>query len=137
MNTIYTIGYKNITAAALKAFAEAQDALVVDTRFSPHENTQEWELDSLQAFFGNRYVHVGAFGNANYLKQLGHNRIVIADPEAGAKIVLPMLEKQPIILMCVCANYETCHRKVVAETLQPPSGAPIVHLSPDDLPQSS
>lgn len=135
MNAIYTIGYTNITATALKAFAEAQGALLVDTRFEPHEPANaEWELDTLQAFFGSRYVHVGAFGNANYRKQLGHNRIVIADPEAGAQIVLPLLERQPIILMCVCANYETCHRKVVAEYLQPLSGAPIVHLSPEDLP---
>jgi uncharacterized protein (DUF488 family) len=133
VNTIYTIGYANITAAALKAFAEAKGALVVDTRFSPHEVNAEWELDQLQAFFGSRYVHVGAFGNANYLKQLGHNRIVLADPEAGAKIVLPLLERQPVILMCVCANYQTCHRKVVAEYLQPLSSAPIVHLSPEDL----
>ena len=133
MNTIYTIGYTNITAAALKAFAEAQDALVVDTRFSPHEPSTEWEFDRLEAYFGDRYLHVGAFGNANYLKQMGHNRIVLANPQAGAQIVLPLLERQPVILICVCANYQTCHRKTVAEYLQPLSGAPVVHLSPEDL----
>lgn len=133
MNTIYTIGYANITAAALKAFAQAKGALVVDTRFSPHEADAQWELDQLQAFFGSRYLHIGAFGNANYQHTMGHRRIVIADAVAGAKIVLPLLEQQPIILMCVCANYQTCHRKVVAEYLQPLSGAPILHLSPEDL----
>lgn len=134
MHTIYTLGYAKVKSAALKRFAEAKDAHVIDIRFSPRAHVPEWNQAPLTWLLGLRYRHVAQFGSANYKRQLDPSgRIILESPDEGCAVVLPILEQQPVILICACWDVETCHRKVVAEVLAERAGAPVVHLQPDDL----
>jgi hypothetical protein len=39
-----------------------------------------------------------------------------------------MLEKMPIMLMCGCRDWQTCHRQTAAELLAQLVGAEVKHL---------
>ena len=131
---IYTLGYGTASSAAVVAdLAIRHQAVVVDTRLSARSRNPIWSRGALQRALGDRYVYAGdALGNLNY-KNGGP--IAIADMAAGADRVSALLHDprggHDIILLCVCAALEHCHRTVVAATLAAQLGAAIVHLRGD------
>jgi uncharacterized protein (DUF488 family) len=131
MNTIYTIGYSGLKPDRLLAAAENYNLLVVDVRYSPRSRQPEWSRKRLQELLGARYLHVPAFGNINYK---GDGPIQLADPEAGKAVVVERLAQQPVLLLCACKDWQTCHRLAVATVLHEATGADVVHWSPKDLP---
>ena len=113
MKQVYTIGYSGRNIDGVKAIVEDLDAVLFDIRFSPFSGNPAWEGRNLSSVFGFRYFHVKALGNANYK---GDGPISILDYNAGRRAI----EKsaRPVILMCACGHYATCHRATVAGMLK-------------------
>lgn len=112
MREVYTIGYAGRTADELEGIIEELGAVVWDIRYRPYSKSKEWCREALRERLGSDYRHVRAFGNKTYKA----GEIDIADFDAG----LALLETgdQPVILMCACWRYVTCHRKVIGDRLR-------------------
>ncbi|MEW6210624.1 MAG: DUF488 domain-containing protein [Acidobacteriota bacterium] len=111
---IYTTGYTGKQPDDLKSLVKRLDVVLVDIRFLPRSRWQpHWNKSALQQMLGGRYVHVRELGN----KQFRQNAINIADLERGIAIIETLALQRPVILMCACADYQHCHRHVVAEEL--------------------
>lgn len=96
-----------------------QRALIVDTRLSPRCRwSMLWQRDRLAARYGKHYQWRGqALGNVNH-HQPG-TPIVLADETAGIALLCRWLEQDiTVILLCGCAEYEPCHRKVIYEKVK-------------------
>ena len=124
---LYTIGYSGLTLPALQRMVEAHDALLVDIRDNPASRRPGFAKKHLHAQFGTRYVHCQALGNVHY-KTGGP--IVLRDYPAGLDQMRELLRTTPaVLLLCVCAQVETCHRKVAGEQLSRDLHVPLVHLA--------
>lgn len=116
MSKVYPIGY---TAPGSSSIVEAlmsnPSTLLIDTRFSPKSRLPEWTGSALSVKYGVRYREAGNYlGNINYKG----GPIRLARPDSGIRGLERYLgEEHDLILLCGCANYETCHRKVIVEML--------------------
>lgn len=112
---IYTFGYAGTDPQQLYDWIVDHGAMLVDVRKTPWSNDARWRMAQLVARFTTaRYIHVPAFGNANY-KNGGP--IALAEPQRGLSIVCPIVARQPIVLLCGCWSHTTCHRTQVAELI--------------------
>ena len=111
----FTAGYMGKKPEDLLRRAIELDAILCDIRYAPRSRNPVWNKEKLETMFGDRYRWVFAFGNKNYR---GDGPIDIVDPDKGKEAVHRIIERQPVILLCVCPNYDTCHRKVVGELLR-------------------
>lgn len=130
MNTLYTLGYTGTKPEQILNLAQTLGAIVIDTRFSPRSRALQWTRLRLTNVLGTHYQHMPNLGNINY-KNGGP--IQINKPDIGVPAVVARLIIQPVILLCVCKDCDTCHRKVVAEMVQAASGCKVVHLGIKDL----
>jgi uncharacterized protein (DUF488 family) len=77
---------------------------------------------------GDRYYWLSDFGNVNY-KNGGP--ITIANFDKGVERLVPVKATgKAVVLLCGCADINTCHRKVLAERLAERWGAEVVHITP-------
>jgi Protein of unknown function, DUF488 len=129
IGNLYTLGYSAPSAASiLETLLSEPGTLLVDVRMHPGSHRYpEWRGRALERRYGERYVHVPAFGNVHY--RTPDQPIQLADPEAGVRWAIPLLHKERnLVLLCVCKDYEQCHRKQVfdllalrlADSLRPP-----------------
>lgn len=107
-----TAGYSGHHPDELAEMVDRLELDVIDVRLSPRSRASGWNRRRLAALLGARYRHLPAWGNLNY--QNG-GPIEIADPDAGLAAV--ETSARTPLLLCVCATYETCHRRVLAELL--------------------
>jgi uncharacterized protein (DUF488 family) len=129
---LYTLGYQGWRLDAIQGTLGALQAVLVDIRFAPHSRNPAFRKAHLQAQLGARYVHVQVLGNRNY--QGGP--IAIVDYPTGLRTIARLLDQWGAgILMCVCAEVTTCHRKGVAEQLSADLGVPLEHLQRPAPPQ--
>lgn len=129
MNTIYTAGYAGgWTPAQLKATCERLGALLLDIRYVPTSRRPEWRREALRTLLGaGGYQHEPALGNANYKSSAP---IRLAAPERALSPVARTLAQRPVVLLCACRDWQTCHRAVAAAFLAERLGAPVEHLEP-------
>lgn len=114
MKPIYTAGYAGHTPQELKQVAELLGAVVFDIRLSPRSRVHGWNFDELLALFKDGdYLPVQTLGNLNYLG----GPIRICDAANGLHQVNMQSLTRPVILLCGCQNYESCHRSHVAQLL--------------------
>jgi hypothetical protein len=134
MFPIYTFGYANFTVEQLKAKALELNAKVVDTRYRAASRLPQWNMSALRvALEPVVYFPAGRwFGNVNYKND---GPIKLADPEPLREGTLATLKEQPIILLCQCWSWATCHRNEVAKLVQTWSGSDVIHLVGKDLPK--
>ena len=111
--TAFTAGYLGHTPEQLLAIADRMDALVVDIRWSPDSRVPGWRQSYLARTLGARYHYVRELGNVCY--RVGPP-VQIADLAAGLGILREL--PSPLILLCACRDYETCHRRDVGEALR-------------------
>lgn len=132
--TVYTWGYMQPAAgrrsawpvAELERLRQERNALVVDTRFKPSSRLAQWRRPYLERRFGDDYVWIQAFGNANFAA----GPIVLVDPAAGLAQLEPLVSAaRPPLLLCMCPT-TACHRTAVAEYLAQQAGWAIEHLVP-------
>jgi len=109
---VYTLGYSGRKMDEIEALVAEREAILFDVRFSPRSRDPVWSGSSLRRVFGQRYRHIRAFGNRNYRD----GPIEIVDFEAGVEAI--RRSGRPVILMCGCRDYRTCHRRHVAEQLR-------------------
>lgn len=127
---LYTIGYSGWTLDDLSGeIVERLDAMLIDIRMQPWSRRPEWQKRSLLDHFGaGRYLHDPRLGNSNYNND---KPIQLAAPDKAVGAIKAMLTKWPIVLMCGCRDWHTCHRTVAAEYLaEQLGGLEIVHLEP-------
>ena len=132
MNPLYTLGYTGLKPTEIVQAAERLDAIIADIRFSPRSRHPMWHGTKMQAAWGERYIHLPELGNVNYKRDRGDG-IILADPEAGRARALDLLARQPVILLCACVDWKTCHRRDAAELIAQRSGVDIRHLSREDV----
>ena len=128
VNNLYTFGYggKDVPALLdLLATLEPPKAIVVDIRYSPYSRNPMWAKGNLLRELDSRYLHLPELGNVNYK---GEGEIQIANLEGGAEKVAAVLSVSPVVLLCVCKDVHTCHRKVVGEALAERFGVDLIHL---------
>ena len=113
LHTLYTFGYSGRTPHELQTLAEQLNAVVVDIRFSPRSRIPDWSGGRLQKLLGDRYHHLPALGNRNYKG----GPVEFVDLETGVVEVGQLLRQQPVILLCVCADVQRCHRRPAAEAI--------------------
>lgn len=115
----YTAGYRGQRLEDLATAARRENAIVVDIRHSP--NTPNlWAKSRLCAFLEQSqvcYKHCPQLGNRNYNKP--DQPIEIVSLHSGIILLESLIAgDQRIILLCACEEYDTCHRRTVAEALR-------------------
>lgn len=132
MNTLYTLGYANWSAAQVAGEVRQRDGLVVDVRLVPFTEKPGFSKGDLSAQLGQRYVHLEELGNASYQE----DAIEIRDLDVGLHMLETLAEErapESFLLMCGCKDWRTCHRRVVAEAAAKRLGTAIQHLEPPHL----
>ena len=130
MQTLYTLGYTGTKPEQILSKAQQLGAMVVDCRLSPRSRAPQWTRKQLSELLGQRYQHMPTLGNLNYK---GDGPIIISNPGMGVPAVSKILATQTVILLCVCKEFCTCHRAVVADLVKAACGCDIVHLTAADL----
>lgn len=138
LNKLYTIGYQGLRGVyQLLNMVIPLDATIIDIRYSPWSRDERWTQESLlerlcRLQFGGlatRYVHIKELGNVNYNRK--GEPIEIWLPEVGIDRLTMQLEAKPCVLLCVCQDFERCHRSVVAELAERwIEGCEVEHLTP-------
>jgi uncharacterized protein (DUF488 family) len=124
LNTLYTIGYTGLKPERLRAIVAQHNAVLWDIRYSPNSRHPQWRRDALKALLGDAYVHIPALGNRNYKG----GPIELAAPAQALDQARLTLQRQPIILMCACKDYWTCHRDDAADYLDSALELDVEHL---------
>lgn len=96
----------------LRQLAINLGAVVVDIRYNPRSRVAHWNKEALQLVLQNRYLWLQGFGNWMY-KQ---GTIALHDPYTALWWLTDLSVNRAIIL-CACADGESCHRKQVGEYL--------------------
>lgn len=112
---IYTTGYA--AWSSLRAFQAAlarTNALVVDVRETPYSKMPDWTGENLAATLGANYAHIREWGNTARKR----GGIQIADFEGGLRRLIRLTPARPVVLMCGCRDYSTCHRATLADKLR-------------------
>ena len=110
---VYTIGYSGRQLADIARIARELDATIFDIRYVARSRNPEFSSQNMADALGDRYAHVRALGNINYKGEFQDT--VILDIEAGIDRIEH--HSRPVILMCTCKDYYTCHRRVLSEEL--------------------
>ncbi|MCS7301809.1 MAG: DUF488 domain-containing protein [Fimbriimonadales bacterium] len=101
--------------------------VLVDVRYRPQSPNPNWRRETLQRVFSDRYRLLPEWGNAAHAS--GGVRIV--DYEAGKAEIRALLHAGITpVLLCACRDWETCHRRVVAERFAQETGVAVQHLTP-------
>jgi len=114
---VYPIGYSALGAKQwLDKLTSDPEVLVMDTRLKPWSQRPEYRKEELEQKYGDRYHWCGRFlGNEGYKS----NYIKIVNPDIGIRGLVKYLnEGHDLVLLCQCASYLDCHRKVVVDLLQ-------------------
>lgn len=128
MNALYTIGYSGWKPEQLRDAVTTRHAVLWDIRATPWSKTPEWQRESLRSLLGDAYAHVPALGNKNY-KNGGP--IELARPAAAVEPARAVLSRQPLVLLCGCRDYWSCHREDAADYLADALDLEVVeHLIP-------
>lgn len=114
MKTAYLTGYTGKPTRQpeqLRRLAINLGAVIVDSRFAPVSRAAHWNRFHLRSMIDG-YLWIQDFGNRAYKE----GRIELVDPASG----LDQLNNHPadkFIILCTCADGESCHRKQTGEYL--------------------
>jgi uncharacterized protein (DUF488 family) len=131
---LYTVGYAGLEGAEQLQGLFAQQVLIVDIRYYPASRWRpEWSRKRLMERFTTNYCHVRELGNVNY--QSSSLPIELVDAAAGVSWIAGLLQAgRDVCLLCACADWKNCHRRVVAELLQNEIvGIRPIHISLDTI----
>jgi len=132
MQQLYTVGYQNVRQQeSLRRWIEEHKAWLIDVRFSPRARDPQWRQKHLEDVFGFRYQWVQALGNKNFKG----GPTDLADVQTGVRVVSQLLKTGPVVLMCACWSWTTCHRREAADAIIEAVGGNVIHLQPADLPK--
>jgi uncharacterized protein (DUF488 family) len=113
---------------AIKTFLESVNGVAVDVRMVPRSRYAPFNGTAFSRLLRDRYYWLSDFGNVNYKS---NGPIAIADFDKGVERLGPLRTAgKAVVLLCGCADINTCHRKILAERLAQRWGAEVVHLTP-------
>lgn len=128
LHALYTLGYARWTVPALASELTRLGALLADVRISPRSRRPEWNGPTLHAALGAAYARIPDLGNPN---AFNGGPLALHRPERGLSRLLDLLQHQPVVVMCQCADWRTCHRRLIAEALdERVPGLSVTHLEP-------
>lgn len=128
LHPLLTLGYAHWTDPALVSTVTGMGAILADVRISPRSRRAEWNGTAIQATLGDRYVHLPDLGNPN---AFNGGPLALHRPDRGLARLLDLLHQQPVIIMCQCADWRTCHRRLIGEALADRvTKLAVIHLSP-------
>ncbi len=139
LGRIATIGYYQPQAwQIVTRMVCEQGWFLVDIRADRRSYLEEWSGSSLLRHFRSRYLAVPELGEAN--QPASAHAIQLLDQTTGlAKVGLLLEAGFNCLLLCACPEWQRCHRRQVAQSLQQVYPAlDATHLVPDacavDLP---
>lgn len=126
--TLYTYGYSGGGSLDDLGGYTAAGAVILDIRFSPNSRVPIWRKEHLEAVLRDEYRWVPALGNRDYRSP---GSIRIADLSAGLAIVDRYHDEgTPVVLLCACRDWQSCHRATVAEAIRRTTpGLTVRHLA--------
>jgi hypothetical protein len=121
LGSLSTVGYTTRYAGSdlQNVLIANKQALLVDTRLTPWCSWSAlWQRPGLEQRYGNRYIWKGdVLGNVHYHQP--DKPIQIANAAIGYPWIIERLEEGfTCILLCGCAFYERCHRKVIYDAIK-------------------
>lgn len=126
MSTIYTIGYAGWSPEQLRTTVSELGAELWDIRYSPWSKSPQWQGHALRRLLGPAYVHMAALGNQNYKG----GEILLVAPDRAVEPARRVMARRPLVLLCGCKDWASCHRTVAALYLAEMIGVRIEHLTP-------
>ncbi len=118
LGMLYTLGYAVPGSGdALEELMRASEVLLVDIRLRPRSRWWPvWNKKQLRERWGARYTHEKQLGNVNYRERSLPVQLVGPNVEQAIAGLVALLEQgYSVVLLCACREYESCHRKVIAE----------------------
>ncbi|RYG55657.1 DUF488 family protein, partial [bacterium] len=115
MKSIFTAGYGGHPARALTLAARELDALVLDIRHTPRSRNPGYDQKDLRASLDSRYFHVPDLGNVNHANG---GEIKLANAKRGINWAVRLASARPVILLCGCGDFHTCHRATVSQLME-------------------
>ena len=115
---VYTVGYAaDGSAQRLEQVMNDPSVLLIDIRLVPRSRWfVQWNKKQLVQQWGNRYRHERRLGNVNYKNR--RKPIELVDASGSIESLVALLQAgYSIVLLCAWVQYETCHRKLVADLL--------------------
>ncbi len=139
LGSVATIGYHQPQAwqIVMRIVAE-QGWFLVDIRADRRSSLEEWSGSSLLRHFRSRYHAVPELGEVN--RPASAHSVGLLDRTTGlAKVGLLLEAGFNCLLLCACPEWQRCHRRQVAQSLQQVyPRLKVTHLVPDacavDLP---
>jgi hypothetical protein len=127
LGSLATFGYSqkdvNVEHELRCALIANKKAVIIDTRLHPVCSWSSfWTRESLARAW-NRDGRKGYVWLGNWLGNINHNKegapIRLVDERRGIAWCIKTLSKgYTIILLCVCSNYDTCHRNYIYRKVQ-------------------
>jgi hypothetical protein len=112
---IWTTGYAGWPSwIALNAAMKRDEPLLVDIRLNPWSDQPDYQREILEKRLGERYLSLPEWGNVNYKR----GPIQIRDFQAGLRRLVALTPLRPVVLMCGCLSYGSCHRAEIARQLE-------------------
>lgn len=116
MKELYDSGYQEVRSFDLfRGVVLSLDAVVFDVRFSPRSMNPVWSGSNLVKNLGTHYLWVKALGNIHYKSAAP---VEFVDLSFGLLQVAHYLKEHPVILLCACADRQTCHRTLAVQEFQ-------------------
>lgn len=131
-HNVYTLGYIGTNPVDIISFLNAHNAMLIDVRYMNNPSAIVWKHQTMMINFNYRYRHIRELGDKNYNGKMGEG-IMIADMDRGISLLMETATEFPVVLLCECADYHTCHRNVVADELVKRYGLHVTHLSSSQL----
>ena len=132
---LYTIGYATLKGVEELQGLFDQQVLVVDIRYYPASRWRpEWSRKRLSERLTTNDCHIRELGNVNYRSST--LPIELVDATVGISLIARFLQAgHDVCLLCACADWHNCHRRLVAELLQKEIvNIRPVHISAEDIP---
>lgn len=119
----YTIGYQGLGIERFIQILKANDVkTIADSRYNPFSMNTDFRRAILKSHLeqnGIGYVHMKELGIPGEVRKAGnpiHWYMENVRPKINASILGSL--KQPVCFMCMEADIESCHRKVILDTLR-------------------
>lgn len=115
MNQLIALGYAmRGSEKTLADLMKDGQTVLADIRDNPICTWSErWNQPALREAYPGRYWPLRELGNANHADPAAGIRL--NDPERGIALLVKALKRRRVVILCACANFETCHRRTVVE----------------------
>lgn len=150
--TVFTIGYEGLDIDAfMSMLAEHGIETVVDIRELPLSRKPGFSKKALASLLnpsGLEYVHIAALGcpklvrdryreDGNWKRYTDGFQKHLKTQKAALDELTELVASSNCVLLCYEADFNFCHRSMVANAVQHLSGAQVAHIAPVDAKKAS